>query len=132
MTGRERHGTATGAARRRGEMRHSAGDRRVGQIVKARRELATRRVGGHVWLNGREVGGADSRYALEQRSTFQRLMRDEVVDAIEGLTGREVAAFMSNNHIDPDVAVETFMLARQHGTPRPADAPAERPSGWPS
>ena len=80
----------------------------------------------------RLVSGDEERLVLEQRSTFQRLMRDEAVDAIEGLTGRKVTAFMSNNHIDPDLAVETFVLARQHGTPRPADAAAERPSGWPS
>jgi uncharacterized protein YbcI len=78
------------------------------------------------------VGGGEERLVLEQRSTFQRLMRDEAVDAIEGLTGRKVAAFMSNNHIDPDMAVETFVLARQHGTPRPADALAEAQSGWPT
>jgi hypothetical protein len=39
---------------------------------------------------------------------------------------------MSNNHIDPDLAIETFVLTRQHGTPHPADARAESPSGWPS
>jgi hypothetical protein len=43
-------------------MHRAAGDRRVGQIVKARRELATHRVGGRAWLNGRELGGADRRY----------------------------------------------------------------------
>jgi hypothetical protein len=43
-------------------MHRAEGDRRVGQIIKARRELATRRVGGRAWLNGREVGGADPRY----------------------------------------------------------------------
>jgi hypothetical protein len=45
------------------EQHHRAdGDRRVGQIIKATRELATDRVCGRVWLNGREVGGADPRY----------------------------------------------------------------------
>jgi uncharacterized protein YbcI len=78
------------------------------------------------------VGGGEERLVLEQRSTFQRLMRDEAVDAVESLTGREVIAFMSNNHIDPDVAVETFVLAPQHGTPRPADALAEAQPGWPA
>ena len=80
----------------------------------------------------RLVSGDEERLVLEQRSTFQRLMRDEAVDAIEGLTGRKVAAFMSNNHIDPDLAVETFVLERQHDTPRPADALAEAESGWPT
>jgi hypothetical protein len=63
MTSTEGHGRATGPARRRGELHRADGDRRVGQIIKARRELATHRVGGRVWLNGREVGGADARYA---------------------------------------------------------------------
>jgi hypothetical protein len=62
MTSTERQRTATGPARRRGEMHRADGDRRVGQIIKARREVATDRVGGRAWLNGREVGGADPRY----------------------------------------------------------------------
>ena len=43
-------------------MHRADGDRRAGQIVKARRELATQRAGGRAWLNGREVGGANPRY----------------------------------------------------------------------
>jgi hypothetical protein len=62
MTSTERHRTETGAARRRGGFHHADGDRRVGLIIKARRELATQRVGGRAWLNGRELGGADPRY----------------------------------------------------------------------
>jgi hypothetical protein len=62
MTSRERHRTATRAARRRGGLHRADGDRRVGQIIKARRELASQRVGGRAWLNGRELGGADPRY----------------------------------------------------------------------
>ncbi len=30
---------------------------------------------------------------------------------IEEITGREVIAFLSANHLDPDVAIESFMLA---------------------
>jgi hypothetical protein len=44
------------------------GDRRVGQTIKARRELATHRVGGRAWLNGRELGGADPRYVQLEAS----------------------------------------------------------------
>ena len=47
---------------------------------------------------------------LDQRSLFQRLMRDEAVTMVESISGRSVSAFMSNNHIDPDLAVETFVL----------------------
>ena len=42
MTSTERQRTAARAARRRGEMNRAGGDRRVGQTIKARRELATR------------------------------------------------------------------------------------------
>ena len=47
---------------------------------------------------------------LDQRSLFQRLMREEAVTMVESISGRSVSAFMSNNHIDPDLAVETFVL----------------------
>ena len=40
-------------------MNRADGDRRVGQTIKARRELATQRVGGRAWLNGRELGVSD-------------------------------------------------------------------------
>ena len=78
------------------------------------------------------VNGGEERLVLEQRSTFQRLMRDDAVAAVEGITGRKVAAFMSNNHVEPDMAVETFVLERQHGALRPADGLTEGRSGWPS
>ena len=38
-------------------------------------------------------------------------MRADLVTAVEGLTGRSVAAFMSANHIEPDLAAEIFVLA---------------------
>jgi hypothetical protein len=37
-------------------------------------------------------------------------MRPELIAIVERLTGRKVAAFMSANHVDPEVAVETFVL----------------------
>lgn len=50
---------------------------------------------------------------LDTRGIFQEMMRGELVAAVENLTGRTVTAFMSANHIDPDMAVETFMLEPQ-------------------
>jgi uncharacterized protein YbcI len=44
------------------------------------------------------------------RLTWQDSMEARFVDAIEGLTGRRVRAFMSANHQDPDVSVELFLL----------------------
>jgi uncharacterized protein YbcI len=43
-------------------------------------------------------------------------MRDALVSAVEEHTGRRVAAFLSDHHTNPDVAVEVFVLE-----PDPAD-----------
>ena len=48
---------------------------------------------------------------LLTRTTFQEVMGDDLIAGIEEITGRTVIAFLSANHIDPDIAVETFMLA---------------------
>jgi len=47
---------------------------------------------------------------LDMRRAYQEAMRSDCVVAIEALTGRTVAAFMSTNHIDPDLAAEVFVL----------------------
>ena len=47
---------------------------------------------------------------LAIRATYQQSMRSELVAIVERLTGRKVAAFMSSNHVNPDVAVESFVL----------------------
>ena len=52
---------------------------------------------------------------LEMRRTYQETMRPELIAIVERLTGRKVAAFMSANHVDPDVAVETFVLELHEG-----------------
>ncbi len=47
---------------------------------------------------------------LTTRFAFQETMRADLVAAVQDITGRDVAAFMSANHIDPDMAVEVFVL----------------------
>ena len=37
---------------------------------------------------------------------------------IEALTGRKVVGFMSDNHVDPDLAVEVFVLEPPAGLAR--------------
>ena len=49
---------------------------------------------------------------LEMRQLFQRTMGPELKESVEKLTGRRVVALMSDNHIDPDMAVEVFILDR--------------------
>lgn len=48
---------------------------------------------------------------LTTRKAYQGTMRGELVSGVEAILGRTVSAFMSDNHIDPDVAVEVFVLA---------------------
>jgi uncharacterized protein YbcI len=52
----------------------------------------------------------DAQAVLDIRKRYQIAMSDDVVGGVEQLTGRHVVAFMSDNHIDPDVAVEVFVL----------------------
>jgi uncharacterized protein YbcI len=47
---------------------------------------------------------------LDLRRRWQRVMQADVSREIEQLTGRKVIGFMSDNHIDPDLAVEVFVL----------------------
>ena len=49
---------------------------------------------------------------METRRLWQRVMRSEMSRRVEELTGRKVAGFMSDNHLDPDLAVEVFVLER--------------------
>ena len=48
---------------------------------------------------------------LDLRRRWQAVMQADVSREIEELTGRKVIGFMSDNHIDPDLAVEVFVLA---------------------
>jgi uncharacterized protein YbcI len=47
---------------------------------------------------------------LEVRKAYQSTMRDDLVAGVEQITARKVTAFLSDNHIDSDIAVDTFIL----------------------
>lgn len=44
------------------------------------------------------------------RFAFQQTMKDELVAGVEQVLERKVLAFMSANHMEPDVAAEIFLL----------------------
>jgi uncharacterized protein YbcI len=69
-----------------------------------------------------ESGDHDEVRRVRQR--FQRTMRAELVAAVEALTGRSVLAFMSDTHIEPDLACEVFVL-EPDPTAEPLDDPVE-------
>jgi uncharacterized protein YbcI len=52
----------------------------------------------------------ESKTVLDVRRKWQAVMQEEISKEIEDLTGRKVIGFMSDNHIDPDLAVEVFVL----------------------
>ncbi len=66
----------------------------------------------------------DATVVLDMRHRFQGAMRDELVAAVEQFSERKVIAFMSDNHIDPDMAVEIFVLE-----PQPDDVEAAGRAG---
>jgi uncharacterized protein YbcI len=47
---------------------------------------------------------------IQMRHLFQETMEDDFRAAVERLSGGKVVAFISGNHIDPDLAAETFVL----------------------
>jgi len=47
---------------------------------------------------------------IQLRHDYQMVMKDDLVGIVEQELERKVIAFMSQNHIDPDLAVETFVL----------------------
>jgi uncharacterized protein YbcI len=64
-------------------------------LTKGERQLATN-------------GHADA--VLATRHSYQQIMRTELERVVEQHSGRRVVAFMSDNHIEPDVGIEVFML----------------------
>jgi uncharacterized protein YbcI len=52
----------------------------------------------------------ESKMVLDVRRKWQAVLQADVSREIEELTGRKVIGFMSDNHIDPDLAVEVFVL----------------------
>lgn len=55
-----------------------------------------------------EAGRMD--FVREARRAYQDVMREEFIVEIEALTGRRVLAFLSDAHVEPDVAIECFHL----------------------
>ncbi len=52
---------------------------------------------------------------LANRKAYQNAMGPDLVALVEEISARKVVAFLSDNHIDPDYAVESFVLAPRGG-----------------
>jgi uncharacterized protein YbcI len=44
------------------------------------------------------------------RRLFQGVVRDQAIEVVERLTGHKVLAFLSDHAVDPDYAIEVFVL----------------------
>jgi uncharacterized protein YbcI len=62
-----------------------------------------------------DTGEVESVYQM--RRSFQQAMETDFRRIVEEATGRKVIAYMSSIHVDPDLAVELFVL-------EPAEEPA--------
>src|SRR5215204_5500479 len=58
----------------------------------------------------RLVADGEQQAVLDLRRRCQSAMRDDLVSAVEGIVGRRVAAFMSDNSMEPDVMAEIFVF----------------------
>jgi uncharacterized protein YbcI len=63
-----------------------------------------------------DTGEIESVYRM--RRSFQQAMEGEFRRIVEEATGRNVIAYMSSIHVDPDLAVEMFVM-------EPLDEPVE-------
>jgi uncharacterized protein YbcI len=71
-----------------------------------------------------DTGEIDSVYRM--RRSFQQAMENEFRQVVEEATGRNVIAYMSSINVDPDLAVEIFVLDPAEDTePAPADSAIE-------
>jgi uncharacterized protein YbcI len=59
------------------------------------------------------IGGGREDIVQEGRLAFQAMMRVTYTEIVEEATGRKVRAFLSQNHVGPDIAVEIFVLESQ-------------------
>jgi uncharacterized protein YbcI len=72
----------------------------------------------------------ERQHVLHTRDVLQQLMRDEWVQLVERLSGRTVEAFFSDDHIDPDYAVEFFLLQPVADGVNPTTAGGAEPPAW--
>jgi uncharacterized protein YbcI len=59
------------------------------------------------------VANGKIEHVLLTRSEVQNIMRGDAIAIVEKAMGRKVSAFMSTNHVGPDVAGEIFLLEPQ-------------------
>jgi uncharacterized protein YbcI len=62
------------------------------------------------------IGHGDADTIQHSRRRFQQLSRDDFVAVVEQATGEQVEAFLSETHLEREIAVEIFLLAGRYRT----------------
>ncbi len=56
------------------------------------------------------MDSGDPDRVVAMRHDFQRMMTKRFTETIEELTGRNVVAFLSQAHVEPDITMEIFFI----------------------
>jgi uncharacterized protein YbcI len=56
------------------------------------------------------IGAGEAEHVRRTRALHQEALEEEYKTSVEEIAGRPVAAFLSVVHVDPDVAIEVFLL----------------------
>jgi uncharacterized protein YbcI len=56
------------------------------------------------------IADGHTELVLAARKAYQQTMGPALVELVETESDRRVVAFLSDNHLDPDIAVESFIL----------------------
>ncbi len=65
------------------------------------------------------VAAGNTEQVHSMRTAFQEAVRDDFIALVEETTGRKVRAFVSQVHVDPELAVELFIFEPQRVTEGP-------------
>ena len=56
------------------------------------------------------MDSGDPERVVAMREDFQRVMKERYSETIKRLTGRNVVAFLSQAHVEPDITIEIFFV----------------------
>jgi uncharacterized protein YbcI len=59
------------------------------------------------------VAAGRGEHVIAARTAFDEVLRDRFAAAVELATGRRVRAFLSQTSVDPETAVQVFLLERE-------------------
>lgn len=65
------------------------------------------------------VGHGRDDVVLQTRKALRRAMREPLSDGVAQITGRDVVAYLSDDHIEPTVSIAVFLLGEEQVDAQP-------------